>query len=85
MTLKENLNNIKRELEPRDPGQILEEGLNIKLGRTERNYEDAVKRNCMYILSRNNYKAMMAIDRYNKWKEKNQDEEESNYGFIEII
>lgn len=36
-------------------------------------------------MSRNNYKAMMAIDRYNKRKEKKGNEEENKYGFIEII
>ena len=40
----------------------------------------------MYILSRSNYKAMMAIDRYTKRKDKqNKDEQEDNYGFIETI
>ena len=40
----------------------------------------------MYILSRSNYKAMMAIDRYTKRKDKkSKDEQEDNYGFIETI
>lgn len=85
MTLRGTLNQIKDELKPQDKDKILQSGVDLKLGRTEKNYEEAVKRNCMYILSRNNHKAMMAIDRYNKRKEKNQDDKESNYGFIEII
>ena len=85
MTLREKLNQINKELQPIDRDSILQEGLDIKLGRSEKNYQEAIQRNCMYILSRNNHKAMMAIDRYNKRKEKNNDDEESNYGFIEII
>lgn len=83
MTLKETLNEIKKELIPRDRDEIFREGVNIKLGRNERKYENAVEANCKYILSRSNYKAMMAIDRYNKRKEKNN--EETKYGFIETI
>ena len=85
MTLREKLKQIKNELTPQDPESIFREGVNIKLGRSEDKYEDAIRKNCAYILSRNNYKAMMAIDRYNRRKEKNKDEEETNYGFVEII
>lgn len=84
MSLKETLNEIRKELTPLDRNKIFEEGVNIKLGRTKENYEKAIELNCRYILSRSNYKALMAIDRYNKRKEKN-NEEESEYGFIEII
>lgn len=85
MTLKETLNQINKELQPRDPDSVFEEGVNIKLGRSEDRYEDIVKKNCMYILSRKNHKVMMAIDRYNRYKEKYGNGKESNYGFIETI
>lgn len=84
MTLRETLEKIQQELTPINRNKILVEGVNKKLGRTEREYNDAVELNCKYILSRSNYKALMAINRFNKRKEKN-DEEESEYGFIEII
>ena len=87
MTLRDKLLNIKKELYlNKNPKEIIKEGIDIKLGRTEDNYNETVKKNCMYILSRSNYKAMMAIDRYTKRKDKkSKDEQEDNYGFIETI
>lgn len=85
MTLKEILIQIDKELQPRDPQSVFEEGVNLKLDRSEDRYKEIVKKNCMYILSRKNHKVMMAIDRYNKYKEKYGDGKESNYGFIETI
>ncbi len=60
----------------------LESGLDKKLERTNNNYIFTLKKNCEYILSRNNYKAIKAIEKYNNKKE-NEDEEESKCGFIE--
>ena len=87
MTLKDNIQQIKKELYiNKTPEQNLQDGVNVKIGRTENNYNEAIKKNCMYILSRSNYKAMMAIDRYTKRKDKkSKDEQEDNYGFIETI
>ena len=87
MTLKDNIRKIKKELYiNKTPEQILQEGVELKLGRAENKYNEAIKKNCMYILSRSNYKAMMAIDRYTKRKDKkSKDEQEDNYGFIETI
>ena len=87
MTLKDNIKQIKKEIYiNKTPEQILQDGVNGKRGRTENNYNEAIKKNCTYILSRSNYKAMMAIDRYTKRKDKkSKDEQEDNYGFIETI
>lgn len=85
MTLRDKLNEINKELIkiPRD--KIFNDGVNVKLERSQDNYSTIIEKNCKYIMSRNNYKAMMAIDRYNKRKEKKGNEEENKYGFIEII
>lgn len=85
MTLKDKLLHIKKELIVIDRNKIFEDGINAKLLRAEKNYTEAVENNCNYILSRSNYKAMMAIDRYNKWKEKKVSEKENKYGFVKII
>ena len=60
------------------------EGVDIKLNRIEENYTKAVELNCNYILSRSNYKVFKALNRYNKKKE-NQNEDETNRGFINIV
>lgn len=85
MTLKDKLLEMKKELVILDRNEIFENGVNIKLLRSENNYKNSVKNNCDYILSRNNYKAIMAMDRYNRWKEKKINEEKNKYGFIKII
>ena len=85
MTLKDNLLKIKDELIEKDPDIIYNQGVDIKLGRSEDNYQKAIQKNCEYILSRSNHKVIMALDRYNKRKEKNKDDEKSKFGFIEII
>lgn len=87
MTLRDKLLNIKKELYlDKNPKEIIQEGIDIKIGRTEDKYNETVKKNCMYILSRSNYKVMMAIDRYNKRKDRiNKDEENDKYGFVETI
>ena len=87
MTLRDKLLNIKKELYlDKDPKEIIKEGIDIKIGRTEDNYNETVKKNCMYILSRSNYKVMMAIDRYNRRKDRiNKNEENDKYGFVETI
>ena len=79
-TLYDKLIQIRSELI--ENANVLEEGLDKKLDRTSKAYIDAVNKNCKYILSRSNYKAIMAIDRYEKHKEKS-DEKKDNYGFIE--
>lgn len=84
MTLEEKLNEIKKELIVVSPKKILRDGLNRKLGRSSKRYQKAIEENCRYILSRSNYKAMLAISRYEKRKEKN-NETEDKYGFVEII
>ena len=81
-SLHDTLVEIQKELEPK--GEALQKGLDKKLKRTSKAYEKAVQKNCEYILSRSNYKVLMAIDRHEKKKEKeDEDEEETNYGFIE--
>lgn len=85
MTLKDKLLEIKKELIVLDRDKIFEDGVNIKLLRSENNYKNSVENNCDYILSRNNYKAIMAMDRYNRWKEKKINEEKNKYGFIKVI
>lgn len=84
MSLNANLTKIRKELTPIPRSKIMADGVSRKLGRSEKNYEKTVEANCRYILSRSNYKALMAVDRYEKYKEKN-NETESSYGFIEII
>lgn len=85
MTLRDKLISIEKELVDLDREKIYNDGVDIKLGRSEDNYQHIIEENCKYILSRSNYKAMMAIDRYNKRKEKNKDEKKNEYGFIQII
>ena len=86
MTLNEKLTKIKTELKRIPKNEIIKDGVDTKLGRSRRNYEEAVEKNCKYILSRDNYKAMIAIARYTKKKERlNDEEEEIKYGFVETI
>lgn len=59
----------------------LKEGVDIKLNRAENNYLEAVAKNCQYILSRNNCKAMRIINKYMSNKETDNGEE-TKYGFI---
>ena len=85
MTLHDKLLDIKSELVYRNPKELFDEGVNIKLVRSQNNYTKALKENCDYILSRSNYKAMMAIDKHTRYKEKNKNEKKSNYGFVKVI
>ena len=86
MTLNEKLTKIKTELKRIPKNEIIKDGVDTKLGRSRRNYEEAIEKNCKYILSRDNYKAMIAISRYTKKKERlNDEEEEIKYGFVETI
>ena len=85
MTLNEKLKEIKTELKRIPKNEIIKDGVDTKLGRSRRNYEEAIEKNCKYILSRDNYKAMIAISRYEKKKERLNDEEEIKYGFVETI
>lgn len=85
MTLNEKLTSIKTELKRIPKNEIIKEGVDTKLGRSQKNYEEAIEKNCKYILSRDNYKAMIAIARYAKKKERLNDEEEIKYGFVETI
>ena len=85
MTLNEKLREIKTELKRIPKNEIIKDGVDTKLGRSRRNYEEAIEKNCKYILSRDNYKAMIAIARYAKKKERLNDEEEIKYGFVETI
>lgn len=75
------LNKMQKELvEIKDP---MKQGVIKKQNRSLTNYQKNIKSNCNYILSRNNYKAYMAIDRYKKKKEKKGNEKETKWGFIE--
>lgn len=65
--------------------ELLKNGIDLKLARVEERYARIVELNCDYILSRSNYKTWKALDRFNKMKEKNRNENKSNRGFIEII
>ena len=85
MTLKDKLLEIKKELVVLDRDKMFEDGVNVKLLRSEDNYKKAIENNCEYILSRNNYKAIMAMDRYDRWKEKKANEEKNKYRFIKVI
>ena len=85
MTLHDKLLNIKSELVYRNPKELFDEGVNIKLVRSQNNYTKALKENCDYILARSNYKAMMAIDKYTRYKEKNKNDKKINYGFVKVI
>ena len=83
------ISTYKKLLEIRDELDSLnrdtfKEGVDIKLNRIEENYTKAVELNCNYILSRSNYKVFKALNRYNKKKE-NQNEDEANRGFINIV
>lgn len=92
MILKERnymISNYKKLLEIKDELNSLnknafKEGIDIKLNRVEENYNKAIELNCNYILSRSNYKVFKALNRYNKKKE-NQNEDQTNRGFINII
>lgn len=85
MILRDKLLEIKKELIYMDRDKIFKDGVSNKLSRSEEKYQNDIKNNCDYILSRSNYKAMMAINRYNKWKENKRNEEKNNYGFVEVI
>ena len=85
MTLHDKLLNIKSELVYRNPKELFDEGVNIKLVRSQNNYTKALKENCDYILSRSTYKAMMAIDKHTRYKEKNKNDKKINYGFVKVI
>ena len=85
MTLHDKLLDIKSELVYRNPKELFDEGVNIKLVRSQNNYTKALKENCDYILSRSNYKAMMAIDKHARYKEKNKNDKKINYGFVKVI
>ena len=65
--------------------ELLKNGIDLKLARVEERYAHIVELNCDYILSRSNYKTWKALDRFNKMKEKDGNENKSNRGFIEII
>ena len=79
--------NIKKELLEcsLNKDELLKKGIDLKLARVEERYAHIVELNCDYILSRSNYKTWKALDRFNKMKEKNRNENKSNRGFIEII
>lgn len=75
-SIKNELNNWSKE--------SFKEGLQIKLNRIEKNYNEAIEKNFDYILSRSNYKIFKALNTYNK-KESKQDGKKDNRGFINII
>jgi len=80
------LNSMKSDLSKYgDKEEAFREAFQIKNDRAVTNYEHTVKLNCRYILTRSNYKAIKAIERYNKKKERDQDEDKFEYGFIEVI
>ena len=64
---------------------ILQNELDKKLTKIDELYNKTIELNCDYILSRSNYKVLKTIDRYNKKKEKTNNENKFNRGFIETI
>lgn len=86
MGIYDKLMDIREELSSKnDNVDALKEGLKIKLDRIEYNYNRTIEDNCNYILSRSNVKVFKALQRFNNRKEKEGNEEESNWGFIESI
>lgn len=86
MGIYDKLMDIREELSSKnDDVDALKEGLKIKLDRIEYNYNRTIEDNCNYILSRSNVKVFKALQRFNNRKEKEGNEEESNWGFIESI
>lgn len=86
MTLYDKLIGIRKELSSLTGNRdVLKEGLKIKLDRIEDNYDRTIEDNCNYILSRSNAKVFKALQRFNIRKEKQGNEEKSNWGFIESI
>ena len=86
MGIYDRLMDIREELSSKDDNaDALKEGLKIKLDRIEYNYNRTIEDNCNYILSRSNVKVFKALQRFNNRKEKEGNEEESNWGFIESI
>ena len=82
MTLFDKLMSIKNELDNLS-NNALKEGLDIKLDRIERKYNNIIEANCNYILSRSNYKVFKALNRYAKKEKLNV--KKSIRGFIESI
>lgn len=83
MTLRDKLNSIK--ITPTRPDALFFRCVKKRLQLSKENYESAIQKNCIYILSRNNLKVIKALDRYQKRKEKNNNEEEIKFGFIETL
>jgi hypothetical protein len=83
MNLKDKLDIIRNDLNKINNShkELLLKGLDIKLERVGKKYNQTIIDNCKYILSRNNYKVMMSINRYNRRKEK-KNEEKLKYRFI---
>lgn len=84
-TASEKLYSIKAELDSAEvASNSLKEGVDIKLDRAERRYDEIVERNCDYILSRSNYKVFKALTAYEK-RRKKQDGKKNHRGFIEAV
>lgn len=87
MSTYTKLIHIKRELNDclNLKDSVLKNELDRKLNKIDYMYNKTIELNCDYILSRSNYKVLKTIDRYNKQKEKTQNENKLNRGFIETI
>lgn len=83
MTLNDKLNSLY--LPIRNPSTLFNKCVSDRLKNSKNNYEYLIEKNCIYILSRNNSKALKALNRYQKRKEKDNYEEENKYGFIETF
>lgn len=83
MILRDKLEGIK--ITPENREKLFFNCVEKRLTLSKQNYEDAVQKNCIYILSRSNLKVIKALDRYQKRKEKNNNEEENKFGFIESL
>ena len=75
----------KLKIAPKSAEKVYLEAARCKLGASAKHYQEVVEKNCRYILSRNNHKALMCIERYNKRKEKQNYEQENKIGFIDTL
>lgn len=67
------------------PAKTFSDCVKERLKNSENLYMDTINNNCIYILSRSNYKVMKALERHQKHKEENNNGEKTEFGFIESI
>lgn len=82
MTLRDKLNSLRITYEDKD--ELFSRCVADRLARSKDIYEEALEKNCDYILSRDNLKVIRSLNRYEKRKEKN-NEKEAKFGFIEYM